>query len=63
MIFACIWGAGGVLCKENAVDYKANFSKAWKAEYPKNCPFPASTQEEALASIFDWCVTLNNETG
>ncbi|CAL6039825.1 Outer-arm_dynein beta [Hexamita inflata] len=60
MIFACIWAVGGILCKDNGVDHKLNFSKAWKLEFSKGITFPQTTDDQI--SVFDYQAELE-ETG
>ena len=56
MIFACVWAVGGLLCKENGVDYKIQFSKNWKLENTKSFPFPTTTDDQI--TVFDYFVEL-----
>lgn len=60
MIFACIWAVGGLLVKDNGIDYKLQFSKNWKLEYAKGITFPQTTDDKI--TVFDYCVDFD-ETG
>lgn len=56
MIFACVWAVGGILCKDNGIDHKLNFSKDWKLEFAKGITFPVSSDDKL--TIFDYYVEL-----
>ena len=57
MIFACVWAVGGMLCKDNGIDHKMNFSKNWKLEFAKGITFP--TTQDDQTTVFDYYVELD----
>lgn len=57
MIFACVWAVGGMLCKDNGIDHKMNFSKNWKLEFAKGITFPTTPDDQT--TVFDYYVELD----